>query len=249
MAVATRRGRRPDLGKVVMVPTAVGFLVVDAASLGHASGPRVLNWLSTALVCAFYVLIIWCYLRRRSATATSRSVTAHAAAVIATLTPFVFPLLRAGAPGAARQWAGNILIAAGTAWAVWSLRSLGRNVAVLAQARELTDTGPYRWIRHPLYTGEITSSLGLALLAGSLAALAVWLAFIAVQAYRALREEQLLVRALPGYRGYQARTAALLPGLFLAPACELPYWPPRAASTVPAPCACPARGRAPRRRG
>ena len=210
----SRRVRRPDLGKLVMVPAAVLFLVADAATLGRGSGPRALNWLSTALVCAFYVLIIWCYLRRRSATATSGSVTAHAAAVIATLTPFVFPLLRTGSPGAGRVWAGNILIAAGTAWAVWSLRSLGRNVSVLAQARQLADTGPYRWVRHPLYTGEITSSLGLALLAGSLAAFAVWLAFIALQAYRALREEQLLARELPGYRGYQARTAALLPRLF-----------------------------------
>ena len=209
-----RRTRRPDLGKLVMVPTAVLFLVVDGAALGRGGGPRVLNWLSTALVCAFYVLIIWCYLRRRPATATSRSVTAHAAAVTATLTPFVFPLLRTGSPGAGRVWAGNILIAAGTGWAVWSLRSLGRNVSVLAQARQLADAGPYRWVRHPLYTGEITSSLGLALLAGSLAAFAVWLAFIALQAYRALREEQLLARELPGYRGYQARTAVLLPGLF-----------------------------------
>jgi protein-S-isoprenylcysteine O-methyltransferase Ste14 len=244
-----RRNRRPDLGKLVMVPTAVLFLVVDAATIGRGSGPRVLNWLSTALVCVFYALIIWCYLRRRPATATSRSVTAHAAAVTATLTPFVFPLLRAGAPGIARQWAGNLLIAAGTAWAVWSLRSLGRNVAVLAQARELTDTGPYRWIRHPLYTGEIVSSLGLVLLAGSLAALAVWLAFIALQAYRALREEQLLVQELPGYRAYQARTAALLPGLFLTPACEPTCWPPPAASTVPARHGCAMYGRAPRGRG
>jgi protein-S-isoprenylcysteine O-methyltransferase Ste14 len=118
-------------------------------------------------------------------------------------------------PGAIQQAAGNVLVAAGTAWAVWSLRSLGRNVSVIAQARELADRGPYRWVRHPLYAGEIVSSLGLALLAGSVAAWGVWLGFGALQGYRALREEQLLVRVLPGYRRYQARTAALFPGLFL----------------------------------
>ena len=111
----------------------------------------------------------------RPASATSRSVTAHAAAVTAMLVPFAFPLLRTAQPGGIQQWAGDVLVAAGTAWAVWSLRSLGRSVAVLAQARVLVDRGPYRWVRHPLYTGEIVSSLGLALLAGSLAALAVWL--------------------------------------------------------------------------
>jgi protein-S-isoprenylcysteine O-methyltransferase Ste14 len=213
MTLAGRRARA-DIGRLVMIPSAAGFLVLDAATLGRGSGPGVLRWLSTALVCAFYLLIIWCYLRRGPASATSRSVTAHAAAVTAMLTPFAFPLLRSGSPGTAQLWAGNALVAAGTAWAVWSLRSLGRNVSVLAQARNLADSGPYRWVRHPLYTGEIVSSLGLAVLAGSLAALAVWLGFCLLQVYRALREEQLLVRALPAYRSYQAHTAALLPGLF-----------------------------------
>ena len=216
MTSVIRKGRRPDYGRLIMIPSALGFLVVDVAGLARASGGSALRWASTALVCAFYVLILWCYLRRGPARATSPSVTAHAAAVTAMLTPFAFPLLRAApAPGTIQQSAGNVLVAAGTAWAVWSLRSLGRNVSVIAQARELADRGPYRWVRHPLYTGEIVSSLGLALLAGSLAAWGVWLGFCALQGYRALREEQLLVRALPAYRSYRTRTAALLPGLFL----------------------------------
>lgn len=213
MTLAARR-TRPDLGKLIMVPAAAGFLLIDVATFGRGGGRGELRWLSEALVIVFYLLIIWCYLRRGPASATSLSVTAHAAAVTATLTPFVFPLLRAGWAGTGRQWAGNALIAAGTAWAAWSLRALGRNVSVLAQARDLTDSGPYRWVRHPLYTGEISSSLGLAILAGSPAALAVWAGFCALQVYRALREEQLLVRVLPAYRGYQARTAALLPHIF-----------------------------------
>jgi protein-S-isoprenylcysteine O-methyltransferase Ste14 len=197
-----------------MIPTAAGFVVLDTAALVRDSGSDPLHWASTGLVCAFYALIIWCYLRRGLASATSRSVTAHAAAVTAMLVPFVFPLLRVTPSGGIRQWAGDALVAGGTAWAVWSLRSLGRSVSVLAQARVLVDRGPYRWVRHPLYTGEIVSSLGLALLAGGPAALAVWLGFCFLQGYRALREEQLLVAAMPAYRGYQARTAALLPGLF-----------------------------------
>jgi protein-S-isoprenylcysteine O-methyltransferase Ste14 len=198
-----------------MVPSAAGFLVLDLFALTHGdAGASALHWLGTALVCAFYSLIIWCYLRRGAAVATSRSVTAHAAALVAVLTPFAFPLLHAAPAGTAQQWAGDALLAAGTGWSVWSLRSLGRSVSVLAQARSLVDTGPYQWVRHPLYTGEIVSSLGLAVTTGRLAALAVWFGFCVLQAYRALREEQLLVRALPAYRGYQARTAALLPGLF-----------------------------------
>jgi protein-S-isoprenylcysteine O-methyltransferase Ste14 len=197
-----------------MVPLAAGFLMLDLTALVRGGGADAAHWLGTALVCAFYALLIWCYLRRSRALATSRSVTAHAAALIALLLPFAFPLLRSAPAGTIQQWGGNALLAAGTAWSVWALRSLGRNVSVLAQARSLVDGGPYHWVRHPLYTGEIVSSLGLAVTAGTLAALAVWLGFCGLQVYRALREEQLLVGALPGYRGYQSRTAALWPGLF-----------------------------------
>jgi protein-S-isoprenylcysteine O-methyltransferase Ste14 len=209
--------RRLDAGRLVMVPVAALILLLDLATLAHGSAPGTagaLAWLGTVLVCAFYLLTIWCYLRRGPAAATSRSVTAHLAALTATWAPFTLPLLHGARPGAAQQTVADVLLVAGMAWSVWSLRSLGRNVSVLAQARAVVDSGPYRWVRHPLYTGEIVAGLGLAIAANSLAAAAVWLAIVALQAYRAVREEQVLLRALPGYAGYRDRTAALLPGVF-----------------------------------
>jgi protein-S-isoprenylcysteine O-methyltransferase Ste14 len=214
---ANSRKSRIDLGKLIMVPSAAVMLAFDLASLTHHVAGGVaggLRWLGVAGVCAFYALIIWSYLRRGSAVATSRSVTAHVAAVVATLTPFAIPLLRGSSPGTGRQLATDALVLAGTAWSVWSLRFLGRNLSVLAQARDVVDRGPYRWIRHPLYAGEIVSSLGLAIAAGSSAVVGLWLTLCALQGYRALREEQVLLGALPGYRAYRARTAALLPGIF-----------------------------------
>jgi len=205
---------RLDIGRIVMVPCAVVVLLLDVTMMAHHSGEGVLRWSATLLAAVFYSLIIWCYLRRGPAVATSRSVTANAAAVVATWTPFIFPLLRGAPPGAARQGMSDALLLAGTAWAVWSLRFLGRNLSVIAQARGVADRGPYRWVRHPLYAGEIISSLGLAVAAHSLAAGAIWLVLCGLQAYRALREEQLLLVTLPGYRAYRGRTAALLPGIF-----------------------------------
>jgi protein-S-isoprenylcysteine O-methyltransferase Ste14 len=200
-----------------MVPFAAGMLAFDLAPSVHHTGGGIagaLRWLGVAGACAFYALTIWCYLRRGPALATCRSVTAHVAAVVATFTPFVFPLLRASSPGTGRQFAADVLVLAGTTWSVWSLRFLGRNVSVLAQARNVVDRGPYRWVRHPLYAGEIVSSLGLAITAGSAAAAVLWLTLCALQGYRAVREEQVLLLVLPGYRAYRARTAALLPGIF-----------------------------------
>jgi protein-S-isoprenylcysteine O-methyltransferase Ste14 len=206
-----------DIGRLVMVPAALVMLVVDvhaqfAAVAATAGG--ILRGLSAALVCAFYTLIIWSYLRRGPAVATTRSLTASAVAILATFTPFAFPLLAGSAPGTTRQLAADALLVAGTAWSVWSLRCLGKNLSVIAQARGVADRGPYRLVRHPLYTGEIVSALGLALAAGTGAAAALWVALVGMQAYRALREEQVLLDALPGYREYRKSTAALLPGLF-----------------------------------
>ncbi len=208
---------RVDLGRLIMVPSAVVMLAFDAAALAHhAAGGVViaLRWLGVASVCVFYALIIWSYLRRGPAVATSGSVSAHACAVIATLTPFAMPLLQAAPPGPGRQLLADTLVLAGVAWSAWSMYSLGTNLSVIAQARDVASRGPYRWVRHPLYAGEIVSALGLAITAGAPAAIGLWLALCVMQGYRALREEQVLLRALPGYRAYRARTAALLPGIF-----------------------------------
>ena len=198
-----------------MIPGAALVLLLDLRALARTVSAG--GWArlpGTFLICAFYVLVIWCYMRRRPAVATSPSVTAHVAAVAATLAPLLFPLLPATAPGPARQIAGDVLLTLGMAWSVWALRSLGRSLSVIAQAREVVEWGPYRWIRHPLYTGEIVSSLGIAVMVGSAAAAALWLALCGLQVYRAVREEQVLLLALPAYLGYRSRTAALLPGVF-----------------------------------
>ena len=197
-----------------MIPAAAIVLLLDLLALASQGGGSPLRWAGTLLAVAFYSLVIWCYLRRGPARATTSSVTARAAAVVATWAPFVIPWLHGASPGPMWQGVSDVLLLAGTAWAVWSLRSLGRNLSVIAQVRDVADGGPYRWIRHPLYAGEIVSTLGLAIAAHSLAAMAVWLGICALQAYRAVREEQLLLAVLPGYGAYRIRTAALLPGIF-----------------------------------
>jgi protein-S-isoprenylcysteine O-methyltransferase Ste14 len=213
--VATESIRtRPDLGRILMIPAAAIVLLLDLMALAGRGGGSPLRWAGTLLAVSFYSLVIWCYLRRGPARATTRSITAGTAAVVATWIPFVIPWLHGAPPGPVWQGVSDVLLLAGTAWAVWSLRSLGRNLSVVAQARDVADGGPYRWIRHPLYAGEIVSTLGLAIAAHSLAAIAVWLGICALQAYRAVREEQLLLAVLPGYGAYRIRTAALLPGIF-----------------------------------
>ncbi|MEU4194817.1 isoprenylcysteine carboxylmethyltransferase family protein [Kribbella sp. NPDC026611] len=201
-----------DLGRLVMVPGAVLMLCADAYLLTH-SGAGSLRWFGNALVAVFYALIIWAYVRRGPAKATSTSLTAHVAAVVATLLPFAFPLLTKAGASTSRELVADILLVMGTAWSVWSLRTLGKNLSVIAQARDVVAHGPYRWVRHPLYTGEIISSLGLAIVAGTVPAAIAWLLLVTLQTYRARTEEQVLLATLPTYASYRSGTAALLPGL------------------------------------
>jgi protein-S-isoprenylcysteine O-methyltransferase Ste14 len=208
---------RLDIGRLIMVPAFAVVVVADVYSLeygAHSGAAGVLRSAGTALALAFYALAIRCYLRRGKAVATSGSVTAHAAAITATWLPLVLPLLRGALPSQGRQALADALLCCGMAWAVWSLRYLDRNLSVLAQARDLVVRGPYRWVRHPLYLGEVVAGLGLALAANSYSALALWIAMCGLQIYRAVREEQVLLQTLPAYRSYRARTAALLPGVF-----------------------------------
>ena len=206
-----------DLGKLIMIPVAAIALLRDVPAVVGAdpdSAPAALRWINAILMGAFYALIAWCYLRRSLAVATSGLSLASVVAVVATFAPFPFPLLRHRPPGLGAAVFADLLLVAGTTWAIWALRSLGRNLSIIAQAREITERGPYRLVRHPLYLGEMVSLLGLAVAAGSIAAFAAWAVFVVLQVYRARREEQVLLAALPGYQAYRARTAALLPGVF-----------------------------------
>ena len=216
MAIPSGRVRL-DVGRLLMVPPVGVILLADLVALDHrgrSGAGGVLGSVSALLVLAFYALLIWCYLRRGPALATSGSITAHAAAITATWIPFALPLLHGPPPGPDRQVLSDVLVVCGMSWAVWSLRSLGRNVSVLAQARDVVDQGPYRWVRHPLYAGEIVSSLGVAIAVNSYEAVVLWAVLCGLQVYRAVREEQVLLQVLPAYRDYRSRTAALLPGVF-----------------------------------
>jgi protein-S-isoprenylcysteine O-methyltransferase Ste14 len=75
--------------------------------------------------------------------------------------------------------------------------------------------GPYRFVRHPGYTGTILCYAATPLLLGSLCALAPALLACAVLVARTAREDRFLHGALPGYNEYAQRTRyRLLPGVW-----------------------------------
>jgi hypothetical protein len=209
-----------DWGRLVVVPVFGLLLVANAQAMAAAwasevGGPAgALSVLASAATLAFLGLVIVAYLRRGPATATTGSWSQRLAAATATFLPFVvLPLLGAGG-GAGDDLAAVVLIAAGMGMAAWAVASLGRNLSVFPQARRLADGGPYRWVRHPLYTAELVALAGVCLHSGRLAALLLLPVMAGLQAYRAVAEERLLLCWLPDYLDYRKRTKSLIPGVW-----------------------------------
>jgi protein-S-isoprenylcysteine O-methyltransferase Ste14 len=73
------------------------------------------------------------------------------------------------------------------------------------RGQKTVSTGPYRYVRHPLYTGAVLYFLGAPLLLGSWLGLALAPLLIAAVAFRAVMEERMLSAELDGYAAYAAR--------------------------------------------
>jgi protein-S-isoprenylcysteine O-methyltransferase Ste14 len=73
------------------------------------------------------------------------------------------------------------------------------------RGQTVVSTGPYRYVRHPMYAGVIPFIAGTALLLGSWYGLLLGLILIVGIAYRAVKEERMLRSELPGYDAYMAR--------------------------------------------
>ena len=116
--------------------------------------------------------------------------------------------------GIAAQSIGAILCCAGIALAIWARRNLGTNwsgAPSVKEGHELVTFGPYRFVRHPIYTGIIAAFLGSALVGGP-----TWLILFLIMGgmfiWRIRIEEGFMMQLFPGqYPEYKKRTKALIP--------------------------------------
>lgn len=131
-------------------------------------------------------------------------------------------ILLAGLLATGPWWPANPsargLVAAGVALGLWALitmrwRHLRATPEPAAGARLLTE-GPYRWMRHPMYSAT------LLVVAGWLMGNARWsrglmaLGLLVVLVVKLRYEERLLVQHFPDYPAYAARTRRLVPWLW-----------------------------------
>ncbi|WP_145959845.1 methyltransferase family protein [Pelagibaculum spongiae] len=115
-------------------------------------------------------------------------------------------------------FAGLLVLLIGAALGIWVIRHnrIG-NFSVFPEPMDkakLITTGPYRWVRHPMYTALLLTMLGVALINGCWINLLGFLWLIMIIWFKARQEEKLLLQVYDEYSFYQQKTKRLIPGLF-----------------------------------
>lgn len=114
---------------------------------------------------------------------------------------------------------GLAMMVAGVLFRWWSIRVLAQFFTVDVSIREdhrIVRDGPYRWLRHPSYTGALATFYGFALCLGDrVAMLAIMVPVTLAFLHRMRIEEAVLAEAFPvEYPAYARGTKRLLPGIW-----------------------------------
>jgi protein-S-isoprenylcysteine O-methyltransferase Ste14 len=119
----------------------------------------------------------------------------------------------------ALSWLGIVMVWAGMAFRLWAVLTLGaffRTSVVVQHGHRLVTAGPYRWLRHPAYTGAIITTTGLGLAFGNWASLAALLVFPSLAiAFRIHVEERALTEQFgEAYRDFSKNRSAVIPAIW-----------------------------------
>jgi protein-S-isoprenylcysteine O-methyltransferase Ste14 len=142
-------------------------------------------------------------------------------ALISTLIYIVYPSLISWASPRFPTWLGTlgvVLALAGFLLLEWSHRTLGKNWSDqprITQSQQLVQTGPYKWIRHPIYAAFLLILGSTLLISANWLVGVSWIALVALDgAVRIRYEEQAMLRRFgQEYREYERRTGRLFPRL------------------------------------
>jgi protein-S-isoprenylcysteine O-methyltransferase Ste14 len=177
--------------------------------------PPALEWLSTAAIGLFYLTVTLFIIFRETPRAKAPGLLPRLAAIAGSYILGLYALFpRNEHLPAWLHLAAALLLLGGTGASVWVLAWLGRSFSVMAEARRLVTTGPYRFVRHPLYLTEFVSTVGVFIAFASPWTTLLLLLQVGLQLQRMRNEERILGATFPAYAGYAATTRRLLPGLW-----------------------------------
>jgi protein-S-isoprenylcysteine O-methyltransferase Ste14 len=112
--------------------------------------------------------------------------------------------------------AGLILVVIGILLGLWALTfNRPGNFRIMPEVKEgarLIRSGPYRWVRHPMYVAVLLGTLGVLICQFNWPRLLAWMGLAAVLAAKSRREERLLKRQFPDYAVYLTTLPKAGPG-------------------------------------
>ncbi|HLJ59746.1 MAG TPA: isoprenylcysteine carboxylmethyltransferase family protein [bacterium] len=126
----------------------------------------------------------------------------------------IFHFLNFAPVAPALGWIGVVLCAAGMIVLVRARQHLGRNwsqTVSVKRGHELVTSGPYRYVRHPMYGGGLVACIGSAIVGGG-----AWVFLLVILGtlflWRITAEDKLMTQQFPNdYPDYRRRTKALIP--------------------------------------
>jgi protein-S-isoprenylcysteine O-methyltransferase Ste14 len=102
-----------------------------------------------------------------------------------------------------------------TLWAAWAFRETRLHLTPLVrEGGTLIVTGPYRWVRHPMYTAVLLLSAGLTVLDPTWLRIGATILMVPALAGKLTVEEELLRLAYPAYGDHAQRTKRMIPGVW-----------------------------------
>ncbi|WP_247990369.1 methyltransferase [Bradyrhizobium sp. 186] len=171
------------------------------------------SWLilvSSFCLASFYILLGVLVMTRPPAKAHADGLLPRVAAFVGTYMPWTIGFF-SETDKALPNLASTVCVLAGMTMMLVTIRHLGKSFSLVPQARSVVQTGPYQWIKHPLYLAEEIVILGVVLKVLSPVTLTLFVLHIGVQVCRIYYEEDLLRRNCPEYTSYEASRWRFIP--------------------------------------